>query len=280
MTLAPRDLTRIVHPTDLSLDGDIAFAHALKIALDAMGRLSLVHTSNTAAVGNEWSAFPKVRERLARWNLLPPGASEDSVGDLNLQVTKADLDSANPAQAVAAYVELHGCDLIVLATHVGHDKARWLSRSVAEPLARAAKTPTLFLPHGAAGFINASTGVVRLRNILIPVDVSPDPKHAVELASSLSRCLGAENVVLHLLHIGASPPELVAQPVGAPEVRRITRAAGDVVRTICSTADEIDADLIVMTTRGHDGFLDALRGSTTEQVLRHAKRALLAAPES
>ena len=47
---------------------------------------------------------------------------------------------------------------------------------------------------------------------------------------------------------------------------------------IIDTADELDAELIVMATRGHDSLLDALRGSTTEQVLRNSGRAVLAVP--
>jgi len=35
-------------------------------------------------------------------------------------------------------------------------------------------------------------------------------------------------------------------------------------------AEEHDVDLLAMTTSGHDGFLDVLRGSTTERVLHRA----------
>jgi nucleotide-binding universal stress UspA family protein len=38
------------------------------------------------------------------------------------------------------------------------------------------------------------------------------------------------------------------------------------------------ADLIIMTTEGHAGVLDALRGSTTERVLRRAPSPVLAVP--
>jgi nucleotide-binding universal stress UspA family protein len=50
------------------------------------------------------------------------------------------------------------------------------------------------------------------------------------------------------------------------------------VETILAVAGEQGADLIVMTTKGRHGFLDALRGSTTEQVLRHAWCPVLALP--
>jgi nucleotide-binding universal stress UspA family protein len=38
------------------------------------------------------------------------------------------------------------------------------------------------------------------------------------------------------------------------------------------------ANLIAMPTAGHHGFLDAVRGSTTERVLRHAPCPVLAVP--
>jgi len=53
---------------------------------------------------------------------------------------------------------------------------------------------------------------------------------------------------------------------------------GPVVATILEIVEQVAADLIVMTTEGHHGFLYALRGSTTEQVLRHAPCPLLAVP--
>ena len=61
-----------------------------------------------------------------------------------------------------------------------------------------------------------------------------------------------------------------------PRLHRLT-GEGGVVQAIVDAARRVDADLIVMATRGHDTLLDALRGSTTE-VLRHAGRAVLAVP--
>ena len=47
---------------------------------------------------------------------------------------------------------------------------------------------------------------------------------------------------------------------------------------IVRTAGDRKADLIVMATQGHNGFLDALRGSTTDQVVRRAPCPVLAVP--
>ncbi|MCB0757325.1 MAG: universal stress protein, partial [Flavobacteriales bacterium] len=58
---------------------------------------------------------------------------------------------------------------------------------------------------------------------------------------------------------------------------RIVRQ-GDPVGTIVHVAEATRADLVLMTTKGHDGFLDALRGSTTERVMRAVKCPVLAVP--
>ena len=53
---------------------------------------------------------------------------------------------------------------------------------------------------------------------------------------------------------------------------------GDVISTILKIAAEQKVNLIAMPTAGHHGFLDALRGSTTERVVRHAPCPVLAVP--
>ena len=53
---------------------------------------------------------------------------------------------------------------------------------------------------------------------------------------------------------------------------------GDPVEQIVAAAAEVKADLVVMPTAGRAGVLEALRGSTTERVLRHVRCALLAVP--
>jgi nucleotide-binding universal stress UspA family protein len=53
---------------------------------------------------------------------------------------------------------------------------------------------------------------------------------------------------------------------------------GEVVTEILTLAREHTVDLVVMATQGHDGWLDALRGSTTERVLRGVHCPLLAIP--
>jgi nucleotide-binding universal stress UspA family protein len=53
-----------------------------------------------------------------------------------------------------------------------------------------------------------------------------------------------------------------------------------VIHGIVDAASKEAVDLIVMSTDGRNGFLDALRGSHSERVLRNAPCPLLTVPEN
>ena len=54
--------------------------------------------------------------------------------------------------------------------------------------------------------------------------------------------------------------------------------SGEVIGAIVQTASDLDTDLIVMSADGRNGFLDALRGSHSERVLRRTPCPLRAIP--
>ncbi len=115
--------------------------------------------------------------------------------------------------------------------------------------------------------------------MLIPVDRQPRAVDALGAAWEITRLLGAEGAVLQLLHVGSAldPATIEVAPDTWPTVEHAVRS-GDVVEQILAVANEGSADLIAMATEGRQGFLDALRGSTTERVLRHAPCPVLAVP--
>jgi nucleotide-binding universal stress UspA family protein len=53
---------------------------------------------------------------------------------------------------------------------------------------------------------------------------------------------------------------------------------GEPVEEIATAAELVRAELIVMPTEGRHGAFDALRGSTTERVLRRSRCPVLAVP--
>ena len=95
----------------------------------------------------------------------------------------------------------------------------------------------------------------------------------------MARLLADGPVTLELLYVGdaGDMPSLQIDQAAWATVERTIRS-GDVVAQILAAAEQGAADLIVMATAGHQGFLDAIRGSTTERVLRQAPCPLLAVP--
>jgi nucleotide-binding universal stress UspA family protein len=271
----------VVHPTDLTLLSEMAFAHALALALAYKGHFLIVHAADPGATHDpDWTEFPGVRSMLGRWGLITRDASRRAIAEqLDIRVAKELIPGADPVEALKHFLKEEGCDLLVLATHAREGLLRLLHGSIAEELARRTNTPALFLPHEGQGFIDAGTGVARLRNILIPVDRATPSHDAITLAFSLGDALECRDALVHLLHIGPAEqaPTVTVKIEQEPRLRRIS-IPGSVVRGIVEVAAQVEADLIVMATHGHDGMLDEFRGSTTEQVLRQAGRAVLAAP--
>jgi nucleotide-binding universal stress UspA family protein len=201
------------------------------------------------------------------------------VTELGVNVTKSQKVSSDPVEAIGEYVAEHLPDLVVLSTHQRQGLARIRRPAVAEQIARMARVRTLFVPRRVDGFVEADSGAVRLKRILIPMDHDPRPAAAIGAAASLVRAFGLTDVHFTLLFVGPEaeqPSALIPENPGWS--REVLCEEGDVVEAILNASDEREADLIVMATRGHDGFLDALRGTTTERVLRGAKCPLLAVP--
>lgn len=237
--------TSILHPTDFSAASDLAFAHALKLALLTRAHFDVVHTELPDREGIDWAAFPGVRNTLERWGLLPAGSRPGAVAEqLGMRVRKVDVVGRDPVEGVVRFINEHPCDLLVLATHGRGGWQRWRKGSIAEPIARRAHTPTLFLPHGARGFVDPERGEVSLRRILIAVDHDPRPEAAITEAWRLAKALEAEDVSLHALYVGAAgdAPPLHAMPEVGARVEPIARQ-GAVVERIVQTATELDADL-------------------------------------
>jgi nucleotide-binding universal stress UspA family protein len=279
---AGEPLIRILHPSDFSRASLVAFAHALKLALCSHAELEIVHVQRHK-IGSDkdvhWRDFPGVRATLARWNIMPADAPAGEVAELGLRVKKV-LDSENdPLEAMVRYCENHPPDLLVLATHQREGLNRWLRKPVAEPLARRSRAMTLFLPARGEGFISPANGDVMLRRALLPVDHEPSAQAAVEEAFFLASGLGCQDVQFKLLHVGTAkgmPTLFLPHRPGYKWEEHILN--GDPVEEILREAAQWTPDLIVLATQGHMDLLDALRGSTTERVLRGANCAVLAVP--
>lgn len=271
------EIRSIVHPTDFSEASFGAFVHALRIAIAAKAALTILHVSGNAAT-DDWAAFPHIRHTLANWGMMEENESTAAIHEkLGVLVRKVEIAPQSPLDGIVRFLGTHPASLIVLSTEGRQGVARWLHGSVAEGLARAARTPTLFVPAKARGFVDAQRGEVHLKRVLIPVDREPKPAAAVAAIMDFAHRIAGIDAEERLLHVGRDAPQVPRRTAPNRPIPVASRS-GEVVSGIIDASNSWMADLIGMPTAGRHGFLDALRGSTTERVLRQASCPLLAVP--
>jgi len=267
----------VLHPTDFSEASLIAFNHALRVAMLAQSKLTLLNVAGGRP--SQWSDFPGIRETLERWGTLPKGSPRSAVGEIGIEARKVVASENEPVDAVMRYLQEHPADLIVLATSQRDGKVRWLGKSVAEPVARKAGEMTLLIPGDVEGFVSGRDGSVRLSKILIPVAETPSPQAAMNTAAGMVQKLNCPQGVFILMHVGTSNTMPACR---YPEVQGWTwdkeLRTGEVIGNIVNAARDHKVDLIVMATDGRNGFLDGIRGSHSERVLRHGAAPLLTIP--
>ncbi|MFV1978976.1 MAG: universal stress protein [Myxococcota bacterium] len=263
----------VLHPTDFSAASERAFADALAIAVSNGAYLDILHTGPSLA--EDWERFPAVRKTLERWGKLPPDSPRSAVFEqLGVRVKKIE-SGHGPASACLREMREIEPQLVVLATEGRAGVARWLRPSVAEAIAHRTRASTLFVPGRGKSIVSLSDGEIAIKRILVPVADRPPPDFAVAQVGRLMSSLKQEHVDITLLHVnGPVPPVTIADLPGVKWRRASVN--GDVVGEILEAAR--DSDLIVMATEGKHGVWDALRGSTTSQIVRSAECPVLAVP--
>jgi nucleotide-binding universal stress UspA family protein len=267
-------MANIAHTTDFSDESAFAFQHALRLALCAPARLDLLHVRGHDQK-TSWENFPHVRQVLSAWGVLGAGVAPSQIESrLGLRVTKVEIGDDDPLHGIERYFARHEPDLAVVATHGRQGLNRWLNGSVSEDMATRTHVPTLMIGPKSRPFVDPATGELSLKRVLLPVAATPSPRVG----------LYRLGIVLDRL---ALPADIVAASVGG-EVSDLKDAEGrdypvsvlegPVVEAILSAADKWGIDLIAMPTAGRHGVVDALRGSTTSQVVSRAPCPVLALP--
>jgi len=185
---------------------------------------------------------------------------------------------------------------ILLATHGRTGVRRLVLGSVAGEVARTAPCPVLVIRATPAG---AAVESGALRRILLPLDGSPLAEQAlapaVELARATSATLDLARVEPWAWQLQRASVEVYYPPdfdsaleQAADEYLARVRAAvspdvttechvlrGDAAGTITAHAEEVGADLVVMSTRGRSGLARMTLGSVADRVVRGGSRPVL-----
>jgi len=249
----------IAYTTDLSGDDAPAFVHACALAAASAVRLVTVHGN---APDLDENRLPDAAVLSARWGR--PIDHERMCHECCDDVTDTVLDA----------IRRIGPQLVITGTHARHGIAALLHASVSEAIARNVGVPTLLVQNHGHGFVDAATGAFQLRRVLVPAGTRAEAIAGLTAARSLLDLAGIREVELVVIHASSNGDafDLSDLPVAVAQVH------GKLEDVVVAAAHERSAGLIVMVSRGHDGVLDALRGSHTEHVIRDAGCPVLSVP--
>ncbi|MBK9037243.1 MAG: universal stress protein [Myxococcales bacterium] len=250
--------TTIAHTTDLSGDDRAAFVHASGLAAASAARLITVHGNAPATASDR---LPDAAPLATAWGR--PIAHERLCHECCDDVTDTVLDAL---RRIAP-------GLVVTGTHARHGLAALVHGSVGMALARNLDVPTLVVPNRGRRFVDEATGAIDLRRVLIPAGDALQLAQGLAAAAALAELAGATAIERIVLHVGATPLEVPREPN-----LRVRAATGGLDAAILAAVAAEDPCVIVMTTAGHDGVLDALFGTHTEHIMRDAGCPVLAVP--
>jgi nucleotide-binding universal stress UspA family protein len=278
----------------VALDGtpqsNVALPFARMLALASDGGLILVRVIDPAAVSaDERQEQPaRVLEQLKRIadELHPPIAQVDvrvSTGEAVTEILRvADAERAEG---------------LIAATHSGRLE-RLTDTSTARRLVARSRIPVFVLRPGGRR-------TTRIQTVLVAVDGSPGGAQALDEAIALARLTGSALVLLRVIaspeHFGFDPllaTTLGAQPRAESDAQALSVAeeyvntmarrirahgidathkvmVGAAAERIVAAADQLDADLIVMSTHGYLAPVRTLLGSTADDVVQTAGRPVL-----
>jgi nucleotide-binding universal stress UspA family protein len=277
---APEDregLREILFASDLSPESDRTFSHARMLAERFGAHVTLFHSiriprAKDAVVDDElW----RRREDAARDHLALVSNS------LSVAPTVVVKRADSVSKALVGLVRHKRPDLVVMRTHGRGALARAVLGSIAERVIEAGQHPLLCVrqpDHAVA---------LPYRRILVPTDLTLSSRRAFPVAASLARGFGAEVLALHVAPLREAKhldrvPELVEAEVPSewvvreyllPEFAGLPISArvetGSPWETILKVARSENADLVVLSTHGHDSLGDRVVGSHADQILRH-----------
>lgn len=149
-----------------------------------------------------------------------------------------------------------------------------------------------------------------MKKILIALDYNPSAQKVAEIGHRLAKSMNAKVVLLHVVSDFTYYSSLNYSPImgfdsfsnaieteGGTELKRVaqnflerskehlnddtiqtTVRSGEFAKTILDTAEELEADIIVMGTHSRRGLEKILLGSVAEQVLKHSLIPLFIIP--
>jgi nucleotide-binding universal stress UspA family protein len=293
----------VLVPLDGSEFSEEALPLARRLARSLGARLHLVHVIRPATDVN----FKTPQEDLEWRNRIREGADEylaeragQAESEEGLAARIAVLEG-RPVPTLDAYLREHHIDLTVMTTHGAGGVERWWLGSVADGLLRKGASHILLVrpwddtedqPDEESPF----------RRVVVPLDGSEAGEAALGPARMLAEKFGAS---LTLIRVVPAPVELtsvsgvpgvrvegeghrtrvteaqsyldkVAARLGEPAADTIVVEDGSAAQGVIAGTQQVEGDLVVLSTHGRGGLARAVLGSVADKIIRGSVEPVLA----
>jgi len=284
----------IVVPTDGSEHAITAAGHAAAFArrFDATVHvLAVVDVQGAAGpfdAGGVTETFVETLEERADDDL---AATVETMDDDRVTTARV---RGHPSEAILEYARSHDADMLAMGTHGRTGVDRYVAGSVTERVLRRSEAPVL-----TARAVDGALPTGEYDDVLVPTDGSDAATAAVEHALAVADASGATVHAVSVIEVATSvgvpdtsvPPTVLEahEDRARAAVERVADRAreagfdaetavlhGSPARSILDYAADRGVDLLAMGTTGRTGATRYLLGSTTERVVRHADRPVLA----
>jgi nucleotide-binding universal stress UspA family protein len=195
---------------------------------------------------------------------------------ISIVITKEKKDEL--LSTIVEHLKKYPHSLLVLATAGRSGLPRWFHPSIAEKIALRSRLPAVFISEHCVRYSGIKNPDFEYRKILVPVDQKPDPQISIHLAYQIAGLTPVitEIMIFHAGDITQIP--LVKIPAAQNCIFRKSHESGDPVERIIAAAKEFNANLMIMSTAGRKGIMEALNGSVTEKVIRQSPCPVITVP--
>jgi nucleotide-binding universal stress UspA family protein len=287
------EIRTILFATDFSPESEVAFAHASVLAAGLRARVTLFHALEphgryAPASGTDAESLARAEEA-ARVRLRALAAKLTVPHEV---VVQGGLTGGHVLVDLAVLDMIHRTrpDLTVIAARGRKGFTSSFLGSVADEVIQHAGRPVLCVRE------TAHASALPYRRLIVATDLSVPSRRAFPLAALLARTFDAGVTAVHV-HPGSTLAALAGLPgarvpaapaeddlirflepdLGGVQLEAAVSTGGSAWHRIVKTAEEKEADLIVMATQGLDTISDKIIGSHTERVVRHAPCPVLVA---
>jgi nucleotide-binding universal stress UspA family protein len=285
---------KILVPLDGSELAEVALPYVAELAGRLGSQIILIYVNDSGEAAHlRISHFYMQRigddtKRAAKMYVKKPGEKETNVS--------SEILVGYPAEEIVDYADKADVSLIVMATHGRSGIRRWSLGSVADKVVRSTNRPIAIIR--AKGAHPAVRDKGMFNRALVPLDGSKQGEAVIPYIEELASRLKTEVTVLQVLSpdwfvdaadqvkqlqlLRTSSKDYVKRVATQLNQKGITTRAevrevkmDTVAEEIIKGADEVNADVIAMSTHGRSGFSRWAFGSVADRVLQGGNTPLL-----